>query len=149
MVLTNARGGRRGHSRILCPLAPQYRHKPSESRLRLSADDRRLWSVCMGSGGSLISGWRMGGVAMATGQLDELFQSICVIVGGKMKAKAGIKPLSESCQEGRLIPAAGSRQGSELERVLMNRHRALSQLKQLLPYGRIPRRATEYFPEMG
>ncbi len=66
-----------------------------------------------------------------------------------MKAKARIKPLTESCQEGWLIPAAGSRQGSELERVLMNGHRALSQLKQLLSYGRIPRRATEYFTEMG
>ncbi len=42
-----------------------------------------------------------------------------------MMGKAGIKPLTEGCQEGRLIPAAGSRQGSELERILMNRHRAL------------------------
>ncbi len=66
MVLTNARGGRRGHSRILWSLAPQYRHNPSVSCLRLPVDDRRLQSVCMGSGGSLISGWRMGGVAMAT-----------------------------------------------------------------------------------
>ncbi len=39
MVLTKARGGRRGQSRILWPLAPQYRHNPSVKRLRLSVDD--------------------------------------------------------------------------------------------------------------
>ncbi len=66
MVLTKARGGRRGHSRIMCPLAPHYRHNPLDNRLRLSAGDRRLKSVCIGSGGSLVSGWRVGGVAMAT-----------------------------------------------------------------------------------
>ncbi len=54
------------------------------------------------------------------------FSSPCVIVGSEMMGKAGIKPLTEGCQDRRLIPAAGSRQGSELERILMNRHRALA-----------------------
>ncbi len=71
MVLTKARGGRRGQSRILWPLEPQYRHNPSVNRLRLSVDDRRLQSVCVGSGGSLVSGWLMGGVAMATDDSSE------------------------------------------------------------------------------
>ncbi len=65
MALTMGRGGRRGHASIMCPLAPQYKHRCCVSRLCLSDVVRRFVLVCIGSGGLRTSGGRLGGGAMA------------------------------------------------------------------------------------
>ncbi len=50
IALTTGHGGRRGHARIICPWAPQYRHRPRVSLLCLSAEDNRCLSIIIGSG---------------------------------------------------------------------------------------------------
>ncbi len=50
MALTISRGGRTGQVAIVCPEAPQYKHKPWEKRRCLSVRESHVLSTSLGSG---------------------------------------------------------------------------------------------------
>ncbi len=66
MALTISRGGRTGQEVIVCPEAPQYKHKPWNRRRCLSVRESRVLSTSMGSGtgsgGLMFSGQRRRGL---------------------------------------------------------------------------------------